>query len=434
MRTTKTNIEKKRFFSLIGNYHFAFLCFLFLLFYSICIVNKGKLPQINDLNYPFHVVDFSFGFCSKLLPGAITKLFLPTITKQSASVLETIFFILFLFLLSVNLQKVFDKVPEISKKIFLVISFLFITGPCTFGMMISQFGMLDSYTLYFSLLAMMCIASENLVFLSIPFGVAIVFVHYSTLISYIPFLTLLLFYRIVICTNEKKKKAMCIILVLFILFSFGFGLYFAIYEKGNISYTVEEFNEKLNSEGATYHTYYEYAFYNVVDRQDDLQEELAQYKIVEKKINDLTSGFINTLLLQFVSRYFMLITSFKYLPMIHIQTATSLLLIIPIITIIVLSFHKEKKCSPQKKERILLSLFPIMFIFVFFFGFVFSSDLIRWLSHGYIILFSLFLFVLYKKDNSIIPEYLFSVFHKIPKSFIILFSAAYSLTIFNPYG
>ena len=430
MRTSKTNTEKNSRFLLIGNYHFAILCFLFLIIYSICIVGKGKLPQINDLNYPFHVVDFSFGFCSKLLPGAITNLFLPTITKQSASVLETVFFIFFLLLLSVSMQTVFDKIPQKTKKIFIIICFLFITGPCTFGMLISQFGMLDSYIIYFFLLAVMCIASENLVFLSIPLGISIVFVHYSTLISYIPFLAILLTYRIFLCADDKKKKVMCIILVFFILFSFGFGFYFAIFEKNNISYSVEEFNEKLNSKGATYHTYYEYAFYNVVDRQEDI----TQYKIVENRINDLTSGFINTFLLQFVTRYFMLISSFKYLPMIHIQTATALLLITPIITLILLSFHKEKKCTTKKMERILLSLFPFMFFFVFFFGVVFSSDLIRWLSHAYIILFTAYLFVLYKKDASIIPEYLFSVFHIFPKVFILLFSAVYSLTIFDPYG
>ena len=52
-----------------------FLCFfLYLVLYHVTVVNRFSLWSLNDVTWSLYCVDFSYGFASKLLPGAVYNL------------------------------------------------------------------------------------------------------------------------------------------------------------------------------------------------------------------------------------------------------------------------------------------------------------------------------------------------------------------------
>ncbi|MBR5428695.1 MAG: hypothetical protein IK118_10135, partial [Clostridia bacterium] len=45
--------------------------FAFFIVYQFTVVNHCRIVPTNGLTYTYHLLDFSFGFCARFLPGAV---------------------------------------------------------------------------------------------------------------------------------------------------------------------------------------------------------------------------------------------------------------------------------------------------------------------------------------------------------------------------
>ena len=63
--------------NLVIRHKIALSFFAFIVIYNFVFVDKPfEFSSLCDVTYAYHLVDFSVGFCTKLLPGAIYNFFL----------------------------------------------------------------------------------------------------------------------------------------------------------------------------------------------------------------------------------------------------------------------------------------------------------------------------------------------------------------------
>ena len=53
---------------------YALFFFVFFVLYNFIVVNHCRIVPTWGLTYTYHLLDFSFGFCARFLPGAVFNL------------------------------------------------------------------------------------------------------------------------------------------------------------------------------------------------------------------------------------------------------------------------------------------------------------------------------------------------------------------------
>lgn len=371
---------------------------------------------VDSITYAYHAVDFSMGFCTKILPGAIYNFLFKNTSAFTMNLWQTILFLLFLAAVSLMLQKVLYKYRD--TKTFWLMTFLFLAGPFTLSIFIVEFGMLDVYWVYFAIMAMAFLSDKRLELLIVPMAFLIILVHYSSIMCYIPFIFLLLLYKITI-SDKKEKTVLIITSVLFVSVAFASLFYFLINESGNLVYSMDEFNKILNSRGAEYLRYYDYVFYR------DTSGEGYAFNDYGLSDNPKLSNIINIVIQQILLNL-SLINYKKHL--------CELLLMCPIVFLLYKFFIilvKQKERSGF--QRLVFVGMMAMFLVTFLGGCLFSTDIIRWASHALICLFVSFLYVIYKEDkeNYGICE---KTIGKIPAPITISYCIMYFLMSYKIYS
>lgn len=409
----------------IENHKCAVFIFVFMVVYNFFIVNNFGFCKIDDITYAYHLVDYTLGFCTKLLPGAIYNAIFPTTNPDVVNIYFNILYHIFLVGVSFVLEKFINTFENEKKVSAFIVTMFFITGPATFAIHAKEFGMLDTYWLFFFLLFILFLRNKYLKWLIPAIFVLSILIHISSLMSFIPFFLLFIFYEA--STNKNSSKSYYAILVISAIVTIVTFLYFLLFEEKNLALSLDEyyaFMDKRNtSDSEVFNTYYEYALYKV-----DFTQETGTFFSDKILING--SGPIVNLINSVWSQ--IQITLYTYTGVIEyiLVTVQEIILLIPLLRHIYKYISKKAKDAKSDKPQYLALKFSLIgFPLLFIASALFSPDLTRWFGNTFICLAAFGIYVIYKtKDTE-----LFSNPDKYTNLRIIIYFMFYSLNIVNPY-
>lgn len=366
-------------------HRYAFGAFLFLILYHSLIINRLEFWEVSEISYTYHIVDYSLGFRSQLLPGAIFYgIFREHSSQTTAAIFDTGLILFFFFGLSFLLERFLQNVEKQYRQASIVLLILYLSGPFTFAIFTDELGMLDVYWLFFSLLFFLFLDKRVLRFL-IPILFALsMLIHFSSVINYIILFVTILIYKISITTNKKERLSYVFVLVLSLFVTVCLFLFFLLYHT-EIALSKEDFHRFIQNRGGTYFEYYDYSFYNTFYGET----------VVSPDVYSLTSPLLKILRIVFEKCQF----TFRLYSKSPIKVFKRLLFAIVILTPLLRFLYKHiynyyKTISNQAK-RFCLLLIMIQFPFTAIVGCMYSVDIIRWFTHAFLIFFTLFLYLAY---------------------------------------
>lgn len=407
-------IIKTRIKTFIKDKKYFFLFFLFLIIYNFVVTGSFSFKEVDDITYTYHTVDYSMGFCTKFLPGALYGLLIKNYSQTAISIYAWVLLCIFFALIAFMLQEFVLSFDRNQRKSAIVTSMLFLTGPCTFSIFVTELGMLDFYWVLISAIILLLIKSKKAAFLAVPMFFGLILVHFSSILSYIPFCLLIILYEAASSNKKSEKVYYSCIFTFSLLLSLAATLYFAKNERSNLTYSMEEFNKILSNRGSDYFFYYDYVLYRST-------EGTSAATAIAENANASFAGVV----LQQLKVNFQLIE-------ITLYEISAAIIILPIVILSAVYFIYNAKKTPKNKFRHFITLCMFLMFFVTIGGgCLFSTDVLRWMSHAYIALFASFIYVLYKENGS---SFLSIVYSKIPYSYAIFFIVLSSVSIFTIYN
>ena len=136
----------------LKKHYYAIGFFAFLWIYAIAVVGKFKPWDIYDVVYAFHAVDYSMGFASKILVGAVYQFFFGEINRETMIIFDKIVLCIIFAVSSVLLEKLMLHTEEKHRKTAFFILMFFLTGTPTFTAYVFALGMMDTFFVVFALL------------------------------------------------------------------------------------------------------------------------------------------------------------------------------------------------------------------------------------------------------------------------------------------
>lgn len=391
----------------------------FVLLYGVCSIAVLNTWTMSHSTHVFHLVDFSMGFCSRFLPGAIYNFLFDDLSVQAVSVYNFIIYIIFLILVAFLCAKLVNNSAKESKPAMLTTLLFFLTGPTIFSMLNFERGTLDHYWIYFASLSILFLSNKYFYALIVIFSLLSVMVNVGSMITYIPFIVLLMIYKTTVLTVKKEKTYLWCIISFTIISTFLLTLYFLVYERSNLVYSFEDFNSILKSRGYEQNisTYYSSILYSE-SYYDEATAETFDY------LNANYTGFLARLFFRISVTF----DSLEFLDVVH-----PLLLMTPVLVIIFSFISKTFKSTGNKIKKFTLLCMCGMFFLTLLGGAIFSSDSCRFLGHAYTLLFASVLYISqYEKDSvSVLCK---TITKNIPACFLILYCICYSSVLLNPVG
>lgn len=365
---------------LIKKHKIFLLLVAFIYLYEFVVVSKCSAFIVDDILYAYHAVDFSMGFCTKILPGAIYNKLVGIYSYKAVSIYVNVIYFIFICLVAYLFEKFIKSVPEKYSFETFLIAVLFFTGPF-FSAFLCEFGMLDFYWALFTVIAIYFLRNKYLKWLLPVLIFSIILVHYSSVVCYVAALLLLLLY-LAACEEDKgKKRSYLSIFAVSAVTAVSEILYFLRYEYDNLTYSVSEFNDILvNERNVKYLDYYDFALYrHVIDENNFPVTSLDNVDVSS------LSGFLKNILYQIEVTLKM--SHLKYFWFVYIIAAVLLVFLLYIL----ISYIKK---TDKTAKKFVVALMILQFFAVAFIGLCLSTDIIRWLAHGFIILFSFSVFII----------------------------------------
>ncbi len=371
------------------NHKYAMIFFLYPVLYNFLIVNNCSLWSVSEITYAYHVVDYSFGIRSNILPGAIFYgIFGEHASQKNATAYETLLMLAFFFGMAILLEKVllnFEKQYRI--KGFLLILF-FLSGAFTFASFTDELGMLDAYWLYFSLVFFYILENKFLRWLIPVLFVLSLAVHFSSVLNYLILFSIVLLYRISDESEKMIRYIYSIIFVLSMVITVLVFIYFLLVQSKEAVITYEQFHETMESRGNHYFVYYDYEFFNRYGDTD----------VVPVAVFSIKSPVLKLVKMIIAKSVF----TFKSYASETEKSVLRLALTFFILSPITAFFYKHlfaffKECQSNKLKHFCLFLIMVQFPFTSVLGCMFSPDIVRWFTHAFLIQFVLFLYLLHRE-------------------------------------
>ncbi|MCH5197571.1 MAG: hypothetical protein J1E34_01585 [Oscillospiraceae bacterium] len=386
----------KRFLS-DHRYYFAILAFILL--YEWVVVGKLQVWRSDVVAYEFHSLDFSMGFSSFILPGAVYQLICGAPDVGSLSVYHTVLFLGFSIILAGFLERVYLCVAKEHRRIAGVLIFLFLTGPSTFSIFVTDLGMPEVYWVYFAALFFLFLAYKPLNILIAPLCVLSLLVNYAAILCYVPFFCIMILYKL---SNEKTKSGKAMLLCTFILcvtVSLSFWTYLVLSSMKNMNYTFEQFNELMRSRGVTELTYTDSLLYGKYEEPYPgwFMELAARFPFyTEGDDLSLVQMFFN-----FIARRWAMVYS-------HLAERNPLKILVPLLALFPViglvfrfCFSELKNKENAKLRRFVFFCIPALFLFGLAAAWPFSFDAFKWLDFTFLPLFASFLYVVYTEKETV---------------------------------
>ena len=426
--------------------YFIFL-FAFILLYHIVVVKKFQLWQVDRFTYVHYLVDFSMGFCTKFLPGAVYNFLFRGDTAVWKVNLYNITLVLLLFLyVSYMLSKFITTQETAERRKSLLILFVFyLSGPCTFAMLTHELGILEIHLFLLTVAFLSAVENKYLKYAVPVFAVLAIIVHIASLISTIVFFLLILLYEASI-QNRKRDRILYLALAAVTLAAAGLmSLYFIINEYDNVVYGMQEFNSIVQQRSQ----FDEDIFLGYYD--GELYKDISSYNygVFETNSLELKSFWIaaeNSRLPAFLLNGLNTVLgrlNFQF----RIYTATlpvSIYWLLPVLLILLhlpmmilfFKFFKFKIMSGKKaNNRLQAFTFLMLMLYVpivLVVWYAFSTDTLKYSAHTYLILFTFLLYVL-KREPKETVDWLHAYFSKSNILYLLIYFAVYALFVSRPF-
>ena len=405
-------------------HRFSLFFFLYLVFYNVVITNRLRLWEVDDYAiYSFYAVDFSYGFATKLLPGAIFRaLFRSHASRSTATIFLTVLMLLFFAGVALLLERFLLHVPKEQRNAAFFLLLFFVSGAYTFSIFTKTLGLLDTFWLFGALLFFFLIEHQLLRYL-IPLIFALsILVHNASLISYIVLMSVVLLYRASIAKEKKERRSFLTVFVLSVSVAAALFVFFSLFETKLIC-SLETFHEKLRSHGSDVFYYYDYAFFDIYNGEQYIPDE----------VYSVESAFLRFLYII----YYRIKLNVRVVLMnssIHLTSiCCGFVVLLPILCFFIQSHRKQLIKKGNGLRRFCAFLMMVQFPFTLLVALPFSEDFTRWLTHAFLIAFTLLLTVLYYE-----PEQRTLFFEKLKPiaetTWAKLFFVAYaSINVFTIY-
>ena len=410
--------------------------FAFFLLTSISMfVGSGDTSPTNTVvAHSFHVVDFSLGFVSRVLPGAIFNFLFKDPTVGAMRVFEASLLAVVVLLSSYLIEQLYYTAPEEYKPAYLYVFIIFLISGCTFRMYYRELGILDVYWIYALLIFVFLLKSKKMWFLiPIPF-VFMVAVNYSSFFCYIPLMALLILYKASTVTQKKEKAYLLVVFAVSVVTAIVFLLIFIHNEKYNLKLTIDQLHALQNSRHNDHYLYYDYALYkNYNYEYNGKTLHLEYFPILNSSaIPTFLRDMINRALWQVYYNFYQYReTSFfaERIPKTFIILFSAC---IPIMVPFYKCFAKTFKTAGSKLKKFSVFCMMAIFPFTFLTSVIQSVDIARWINHAFTCCFICFLFLLaYEKDK--ISSVLHASYSKIKSVWLIIYALFVSVAGFHPY-
>lgn len=409
--------------SLLYERRYALCIFGFLLVYSFFVPGEMKPWRSGAVVYTFHAVDYSMGFCSRFLPGAIYGALVGKYTEAAMTAYELVLLVLFFLLVALMLDSVLKRVKEKDRPYIAILMFFLLTGPYALPLFTRRPGMLDFYWVLFSVPVVFCLSNRKLYFFAVPFFALLILTHYAAILNYVPLLLLMMLYKLSCAADKKEKAILSAVFALSLAVSVGLTLYFVLHERENLVYPMNDFVQILLSRGVepNGNIYYDYVLYRDLYDQSLKEYFISRYSVdVFGPTDESTLGVI---LKQVLSSFGRISFSDKVM---------SLAFSAPVAALLFSAVFSQVKRQDDKFKKLILICGPLLFVVAFAGGCCFSTDANRWATHAFIGAFAFILFVIYT-ENGDPASYFREVLSRVPKRLLILYMIVYCMKIVEPY-
>lgn len=400
-------------------------CFAFLLFYDWLIVNNGAFWSVNPVTYSLYALDYSMGFCSRILPGAVYKALIGVYEYAPVSAFVTVFYLFLAGLASSFMERFFEAAAPKEKKTCLVLIFLFLAGPFTFGIFIREFGMLDLYWAVFFALGCLLLPKKRLKWLLPLCFIGLIFVHFAALLCYAAVLLLLLFFFAAKTEDKTEKRQYYLLFALCFVITVGLSGYFIQFESENAVYPVEEFNAILRDRGVVFPEYLDSTLYRITDSSVAEQtRDIARYSM-----DPSSSGIVRFVqwLLYYAWGAFAFSQQYSRLWFFFLLELPLAVLLIGIL----ISYFKHVKGSAAKRFCTLLMI--LLFFGTSVVAVLFTTDNVRWFAHAIIGLFICTYMILYYDYRAGFQK-VRAFFGRAGKPAVAVYALVYALVSMDPYS
>ncbi|MBR2589633.1 MAG: hypothetical protein IKE65_01770 [Clostridia bacterium] len=399
------------------------IIFMLLPLYHFVFVNQAQLFKVSDITYSFFCVDFSMGFCDKFFVGEIYHLIAGKYTPEAASFFVFVFYVVFIVLIACLLDKFALAFGQNKKACIVLIGFALV-GPFSFSIFIKQFGMLDFFWAFLFFFALVFLNHKYLKFLVPVFAVMMVFVHYASIICYVPALLLIIAFYALKSDSKKERISYIIILCVSAVFTVGFTFYFLKHDAGNLVYSVDGFRHVVQEQRGALSAYYDITYYKELPLgMKDSSLYAAAYE----------QGYMGGNAMNYAGFFEALLTQIKTTFILNSWQEICVCIIVSLIPwsflLYVLRGYLKKASVPKKAVAVLLILLCMMIEFI---GCFLSTDTPRWVAHALILLFT-FVFLLLYFDYGEGVERVEKLFTKTGGVFVYVLLFFFSNMILDPY-
>lgn len=422
---------------------YTVILFAVLSVYSLVIINGCSFPKvIENLTYVYHCVDYSMGFCTGFLPGAVFNFLVKDPSVEAATVFDNILLFTALAGVAVLLAKWLAQFSEEKRGTGIRLLSFYVVGSFTFAAFGSVLGMLDSYWLFFSVLfiALMQNRFTRLILPVFPF--LCILVHYGAMITYVPFFALLLLYEIISADKKQEKRIWTVIFFASCAVAVGSFVYFQLFEKQNLTYDLDTFNGILKSKGSVWYYYYDFSLYrnngNAAEYIDALQDiggaggYIDFARLIDTEPLTGAAALFPRLAQQIKIHLYLYQNGFLKSSL--TQLLCALAVIAPVIALLYYFLIGELKKYRKNKLRVFFYICLMLLLPLTVFGsFLISVDTLRWLTHGFLGLFTTVLFILYKDGENGLAR-IKTFFSFFPDYVPAVYLFIYALSVMRPYA
>ncbi len=415
---------------LVYDHRFFFVIFAALLAYEWVIVGKCRLWQTDVVAYEFHAVDFGMGFGSFILPGQVYQWICGPINARSLTVYHTVLILLFFIALSAFLERLYLSVEQADRRIAGVLIALFVAGPCTFSIFVTDLGMPEVYWVYLAALFFLCLAYKPLHLLIAPLCVLALMVNYAAMICYVPFFCILLLYKL---STESEKGAKRMLLVTFIVcvcVSVAAYAYLAPNTMKNMKLSLEEYNALMRSRGVEELTYTDSLFYGRYE-----QDYPADFYARMAASPFYTEGETITPLQRLINFAVFRLNMVRF----HLSNRSPLMLLVPlaaIFPILALIFRfcvgELRNKANSNLRRFVFFCMPSLFSVSILVSWPLSFDFFKWMDFAFLPLFASFLYVFYR-EKQYVTAYIRRAVSLFTYPQILVYASVYSICVLSAY-
>ena len=430
--------------------HRPALCFfLGLLIYNFVVVLRCSLPAIG-VNYTHYAVDYSVGFCTRLLPGAVYNLFVPKPTEATANGYVWLLTLLLFAAVSLLLEHVLLSLPKERRPFFWLLLLFYLTGPATFSLYTHAFGLLDLHWLILMVVFFLLLQKKWGQLLLPVFPLLLLLTSFGAIVSWIPFSVLLILYQLTLQTEKKDRQRLTAVFLAALFVAGGSFLYFAANDKKNLVYDVDGFNQFMHERGCDIVAYYDDSFYDAFETAVDFYVEqhgtadspysghLNGYIDQKEFFPEMADGPVKRFANEIGNRLARHWELYKMNDYVQLKKSVSLfcgmfvVVLPPLAVLYNVLVKKFRSARGKKPDRFLyfclLAFFPVLLFIVP----VVSTDTTRWIMHAFMMLFTLVIYMICREREAVL-EPLRRMLVKIPRVALASYWGVYAFTFITPY-